>query len=157
MLLRTVIAGYLGATLVVAGTGVSAYKLLQERHASNGAMAPAQPQPGPLAALYGPLPEAPAGTAGSSLAPLPGLRPPTSQRGEQHASIARARLPHSRAPVKVSLREPSRHAVRVLTAAERQPPPHPHLRPPAIGYPAYYYRVYYPYAYYSYYPPYPRY
>jgi len=157
MLLRTVVACYLGTTLVVAGTGVSAYKLLQERHASIAAVTPAQPQPSLLAALYGPLPDAPTGKAGSSLVPLPGLRPPTSPRGEQHASAARPRLPHPRGPLSVSLREPSRRSVRALTAAEQPPRPHPHPAPQAVGYPVYYYRVYYPYAYYSYYPPYPRY
>jgi hypothetical protein len=155
MLLRTVVAGYLGATLVVAGTGVSAYKLLQARHATVEALTVAHPQADPLAALSGPLPEASPGRGGSFPIALPGLRPPMATRGEHHASAGRPRFAHRRAPVRVSLREASRRPVRTVAANEQPPRSHPAPRP--IRYPVYY-RVYYPYAYYGYYPGYyPRY
>jgi len=151
MLLRTVVAGYLGATLMVAGTGVSAYKLLQARHAIN-ASAPAAHQ----ASLQAePWRAETAGDArdkpGHDEVALPELRAPISPREERDASNARPRLPRLRAPLGVSSREPSRRRARTLTAAEQRPHPHPIVRYPV------YYRVYYPYAYYSYYPPYSRY
>lgn len=154
MLLRTVVAGYLGATLMVAGTGVSAYKLLQARHASVDAPALAPTHVDPLVALFGSPAEMPAGRGGPSAIALPELRPPVSARGERHASIAPPRLAHARAPLSVSLHEPSRRPIRTLAANDQPPRSHPAPRP--IRYPVYY-RVYYPYPYYSYYPAYPRY
>jgi len=154
MLLRTVVVGYLGATLMVAGTGVSAYKLLQARHASVDGVALAHPQADPLAMLSGPLPEASPGRGGSFPLALPELRPPMATRGEHHVFAGRSRPAHRRAAVRVSLREPSRRPVRTVAANEQ--PPRSHPAPRAIQYPVYY-RVYYPYAYYGYYPWYPRY
>lgn len=156
MLLRTVVAGYLGATLVVAGTGVSAYKLLRARHASVDAPALVQSQAGSLAGLSGSPAEAAPGEAGSSAMALPALRLPTPPREERQASAARPRLARPRAPTGVSLRERSRRPVRTVTAAEQAARSHPYATPRPIRYPVYY-RVYYPYAYYGYYPPYPRY
>jgi len=155
MLLRTVVVGYLGATLMVAGTGVSAYKLLQARHAAVDAVALAHPQADQLAVLSGPLPEASPGRGGSLPVALPELRPPMATRGEHHASTGPLRLTHRRAPVRVALREASHRPVRTVAANEQPPRLHPAPRP--IRYPVYY-RVYYPYAYYGYYPGYyPRY
>ena len=154
MLLRTVVVGYLGATLVVAGTGVSAYKLLQARHASVDAPALAHPQADQLAVLSGPLPEGSPGRDGSFPIALPKLRPPMATHEEHHASTRRLRFTHRKAPIRVSLREPSRRPVRTIAANEQPPRSHPAPRP--IRYPVYY-RVYYPYAYYGYYPGYPRY
>jgi hypothetical protein len=150
MLLRTVVAGYLGATLVVAGTGVSAYKLLRARHASVDTQAVVKPQAEPLAAALESPAAAPPGQAGPSPNALPPLRPPS----EQHASVARPRLPHQRAPLSASSREPSHHPVRAATATGQAARPHLHPAAHPIRYPVYY-RVYYPYAYYGYYPPYP--
>jgi len=155
MLLRTVVAGYLGATLVVAGTGVSAYKLLQARHASVDALALMHPQADPLAMLSVPLPEGSPGRGGSFPIALPELRPPMATRGEHHASARRLQFAHRRAPIGVSLREPS-HRRPVRTVAANEQPPRLHTAPRPIRYPVYY-RVYYPYAYYGYYPGYPRY
>ena len=135
MLLRTVVAGYLGATLVVAGTGVSAYKLLQARHAPVETHAVVQPYAGPLAVLSGPLTEAPPEQAGSFPIALPELRPPTSVGGEHHVSVARPRLAHSRVPIGVSLREPARRPVRTVIAAEQASRSRPHPTSHPVGYP----------------------
>ncbi len=147
MLLRTVVVCYLGATLALAGTAVSAYQLLQARHASSEAATPSEPPNSALAPLLGPLPEAQSRRA-EPLAPLPELRPPTLPR----AAIAAPRLPRLRAPLGLPSRELSHRSVRPVAAATSQYRTHSHLRP--VPYRVYY-RLYYPYGYYAYYPAYP--
>ncbi len=148
MLLRTVVVCYLGATLAVAGTAVSAYKLLQARHASMDVSALSSPLANPLAALSAPPTEAAPTQAEPPLFTLPELRPPTLPR----AVAAKPRLPRLRAPLGLASHEPPRRSTKPVAAAAAQYRPHP--RP--VRY-RLYYRLYYPYGYYAYYPAYPYY
>jgi hypothetical protein len=140
MLLRTVVVGYLGATLAIAGTGMSAYMLLQARHGANevGANEVAGPSQAPAGMALA-ISSEPAVVPSAVSPVLPPLLPP-------HVTPKR-RLPRLRPPVNVAS-----HDHRIVHPAAAVS----HLAAPPVRYRVYY-TWYYPYGYYGYYPYYPSY